>query len=495
VEVIDRFSLPPDSVGSARALSRFGYSLQEALSDLIDNSVDAAASRVHIVFHRSMTRLERVTIADNGRGMSDAKLRSAMQFAANVSHQDTDLGYYGVGMKSSSLSQCRSMTVISAADEGHFSACRWTTESIAGDWQCEALSAATAQPYFIEAFTGSDISNTGTVVLWEDLEKLRTASAERAVAEYVAEMQSRLLLYLGLVYHRFIAAGSLRITIAVRDISSTLCFPRIATALDPFKYSATGAEDYPKIYKAHLADGTTLNLEGHIWPSHAASAEYLLGKRSARTNQGFYFYRNNRLIQAGGWNNVVRDQEADLSQARVAVSLDGHLAPTNIQKSAVELPESLSQSISAAVAADGESFMDYLSAVRKVASKSNRRPALATAVTLTLGRGIPHRLRSRARQGIRTEYVKEIDFSWQDLEDDVLFAVDRLDGRVVLNKRYRTQVLHGVRGGGADAPLLKTALFLLLEDELDRLRSSVKSDVWLAKCNRLLLAALREEIS
>ena len=189
----------------------------------------------------------------------------------------------------------------------------------------------------------------------------------------------------------------------------------------------------------------------------------------------------------------MQKQEPDLALARVRVSLDGRPATTNVQKSAVELPASLAQSLEKATSSDGSTLTDFLDAARAAASRSNLRTPASPSVKLTLGKGVPYRLRQIARQGVTGEFVTDIQFVWEDLDDEILFEVDRLDSRVILNKRYRADVLGGERGGGADAPLLKTALFLLLERELGRIRSSPKSDIWLQKCNYLLLAALREE--
>ena len=247
-EVIEHFTLLPDSVGSARVFSHFGYTLEESLADLVDNSVDAGASLVHIVFHRSESALERVTIADDGRGMSSDRLRAAMQFAQNSSHQATDLGYFGIGMKAASLSQCSSMSVLSIGAEGTLSGCRWTAKSIGGNWQCEALNPRAMLPRFAEAFIGTAVPESGTVVLWENLGKLCTAPSEDAVAMFVANMQSDVSSHLGLVFHVFLRERRLKITLAVRNISEISCFPRMVSPLDPFQYTSSGAPGFPRLY-------------------------------------------------------------------------------------------------------------------------------------------------------------------------------------------------------------------------------------------------------
>ncbi len=138
IRSIEAFSLPPDGGGAAKAFSRIGYDLADALADLVDNSLDAEASRVEITFHRDDTQIFAVTIADNGGGMDDPVLRDAMRFAAPTARREDALGVFGLGMKSASLSQCRSLTVLSRTG-GPVAGCRWSVESIKADWSCEVL--------------------------------------------------------------------------------------------------------------------------------------------------------------------------------------------------------------------------------------------------------------------------------------------------------------------------------------------------------------------
>lgn len=201
LRIVDTFDLPPDSGGTVKAFSRIGYDLTEALADLIDNSIDASAGRVEITFNRIDAAIASVTVADNGRGMTNTRLREAMRFAGSQTRPDDALGIYGLGMKSASLSQCQSVR--------H------------GD-------------------------HTG--------------------------------------------------------------LPRRVRAHDPFGYPASGREGYPRVFNAKLPDGGRLALNAHIWPYGSTLPEFLLGWRRGTPHQGIYFYRNDRLIQAGGWHGLVKEE-------------------------------------------------------------------------------------------------------------------------------------------------------------------------------------------
>jgi Histidine kinase-, DNA gyrase B-, and HSP90-like ATPase len=43
--------VPPDAAGTIESVSALGYSLESAIADIVDNSLDASASRVDVVFH------------------------------------------------------------------------------------------------------------------------------------------------------------------------------------------------------------------------------------------------------------------------------------------------------------------------------------------------------------------------------------------------------------------------------------------------------------
>src|SRR5438105_14334303 len=106
--------LRPDPSGTAGVLSRIGYSLEESLADLIDNSIDARATKVLVRFVRSVSSITRVIIADNGHGMAESKLHKIMQYGVQLKHEPGDLGKYGIGLKSASFSHCASLTVLSS---------------------------------------------------------------------------------------------------------------------------------------------------------------------------------------------------------------------------------------------------------------------------------------------------------------------------------------------------------------------------------------------
>src|SRR5215831_5102639 len=116
------------------------YPLEASIADLVDNSIDAGARNVHIRFTRSGPRLIRLCIADDGNGMTKEQIELAMQFAARRRYGRNDLGMFGVGLKTASLSQAESVVVASRAKGNIAVGRRWTKSGIKKhDWRLDIL--------------------------------------------------------------------------------------------------------------------------------------------------------------------------------------------------------------------------------------------------------------------------------------------------------------------------------------------------------------------
>ncbi|BCM94153.1 hypothetical protein IAD21_06056 [Abditibacteriota bacterium] len=94
-----------------------GYkNVESALSELVDNSLQADASRVEIALRENANSLEtnsyEILLWDNGNGMSRSDLEAALQFGGSSRFNDREgLGRYGMGLPNSSLSQARRVDI------------------------------------------------------------------------------------------------------------------------------------------------------------------------------------------------------------------------------------------------------------------------------------------------------------------------------------------------------------------------------------------------
>lgn len=124
--------LPPDAENMINAMRALGYSFKTALADIIDNSISASASRLDIITPPTAMEDQFLAILDNGHGMTAGQLMAAMKHAGknpNAERETSDLGRYGLGMKTASLSQCRDLIVISKADDG-IKGAEWSLDTI-----------------------------------------------------------------------------------------------------------------------------------------------------------------------------------------------------------------------------------------------------------------------------------------------------------------------------------------------------------------------------
>lgn len=110
-----------DSVPSARrlinSLRDLGYDFVKAAADVIDNSIQAGADKIEInmEFNGDHSWFQ---VADNGKGMTENELNEAMRFGTEREYSPNELGEFGLGLKTASISQCRKLTVASRSN-GH----------------------------------------------------------------------------------------------------------------------------------------------------------------------------------------------------------------------------------------------------------------------------------------------------------------------------------------------------------------------------------------
>ncbi len=487
-------TVTPDPGRLIFALRQIGYSLEQALSDLIDNAVSAGARNVLIRFLWKGERILAVAIADDGNGMSPEQLLNAMRFGSADRGNHMSLGKFGLGLKLASFSHARKLTVVSRAG-GDCSARRWTLEGIRRNWDCETLSSAQATELFGAPWSPLDLRKGGTIVHWDDVDKLPVSS--RGLRYTLGLLHRRLELHLGLHFHRFLQQGTLRIYVDQQEHGEQEHQIRARIApLDPFAYPYAPSEGYPRVFAVRIPDVGEIMAEGHIWPPNNELAEYRLGNRAA-ARQGFFFYRNDRLIQAGGWNGLVQNEtEPHSSLARVRVDLPPALDSSfslSVQKSSVIVPPGFVEAVQSAEDTEGTGFERYRQAAQTIYRNRDAR-ALARRPTVP-GRGLPASVAKAfaSSVGDDAEDVRPIDMHWTKMDNADFFRLDAENSRLLLNARYRSKILLGLTPGMEDVPLLKTVLFCLLSQDLTTPKPSARRRHELARINRILAAAAELE--
>ncbi len=484
----DRYEeLQPDAEGMTDVLGRIGHSLADALADLIDNSLDAGSKHVLIRFTRGKDRLVRVTVADDGTGMSEKRLKEIMQFGVKTNHASSDLGKYGIGLKAASFSWCDSFSVITHRDN-KTAGRRWTRESVKMGWRVEVIASGAATSFYSRGWKPIANNRHGTLIVWDRVRA--DAMRENSFEAHIDKLLVELGVDLGMRFHRFIQDGRLKIFLQTELDGAKIPNPPIPVApYNPFGYPAPGRKGYPVDFQLSLENGHLIKLRAHIWPPNSKHQNYKLGGGAVVKRQGFYFYRNDRLIEPGGWHGY-QMEEPHSSLARVEVELPPSLDSAfqlTVQKHAFQPPQSFLDAVKAARAGN-TSFMEYVEAAKDTyrnAPKDGRR-------VFVPGKGLP----VMASKGIGKLFPKtdreirsKVDFVWARMPADTVFSLDRDDATLVLNARYRDEITGG-KSSATDAALVKTLLFFISREALGSLRISGKLRDDLQFVNDAMLQAL-----
>ena len=490
IAVISTEEIPPDPANMITALRQIGYTLEQSIADLIDNSITAKARRVLVRFVHDGKNIQRLVIADDGDGMNAKKLREAMKFGSKQQGDGASLGKYGMGLKVASFGYAQTLTVLTR--QGNFvGGRRWTVGGISDGWMCDILDKEQVKDNLNQPLGNVDISKKGTILVWSDIDRLTIDKG--GVAKTLQKITKRLNLHFGLCFHRFIENKKLEIRIDDRAIGSEesdIC--TIVKAVNPFGYGKSGADDFPKTYKANVPGVGPLSLTAHIWPPNSKAIEYKLGSKAA-ARQGFYFYRNDRLIQPGGWNGVVDNEtEPHTSLARIVINMSrGQDAQygLNVQKSAIIVPTTFTEAIKTAVSGDGDTLQDFRVEAQKVYRKDERYSA---SLPLVPDRGIPRKLARDVRAFISPKRgrVRKVKIEWGTVKSGDVFELDRNDKRIILNNAFRSDILAGRAASQSDVPAFKLLLFLLLEKDLDQGKVSALQRERLDLINNILIEAV-----
>ena len=158
--------IPPNPSPLIESLRDLGYSLGTALADIIDNSITAGAKKIRI-FSNPSSDNPMIGILDDGTGMSETVLFEAMRLGTRSPlevRDQSDLGRFGLGLKTASFSQCRKLSVMSRAD-GVTSCAQWDLEHVARSkkWEMRIPDGPSAIPW------SETLGAHGTLVVWEDM--------------------------------------------------------------------------------------------------------------------------------------------------------------------------------------------------------------------------------------------------------------------------------------------------------------------------------------
>ncbi|BBH35640.1 ATP-binding protein [Pseudomonas sp. St290] len=337
----------PDPLGLFKILARAGHSLPSAVADLVDNSLSHGAREIDITFPNPNAGGRWMCIRDDGRGMTPSGLRDAMKIGHQREYDDGDLGKFGYGLKGAAWSQADRLTVVSKAAGSESTTLTWDKDHLAKTRRWALLS----DPVAPEHASAVNIGETGTAVLLTQMRPSMEPARGRADSPYAQELAA-IKSHLELVFHRYLEGkvrGRERVVIRLND--------DVLRANNPMGHPLTKEYDQHRIELPGASPDKTpvLYVRAYVTPHEEEFDEYIkdlppLEQRverdrhslNGRANdaQGLYFYRLDRLIKWGGWEDLfAKDEHTKL--IRVAIDFD-RLADEQLQvdisKQLIRLP-------------------------------------------------------------------------------------------------------------------------------------------------------------
>lgn len=289
----------PEASSMIETFRAIGYNIETAVADIIDNSISANAKNIWINFDWKGANTW-LSIKDDGDGMNNEELIQAMRPGSKnplESRSSKDLGRFGLGLKTASFSQARQLTVLSKKQD--YSCVYWTWDlnyvNQTGNWDLIK--------YLPDSFNENALAHltSGTLVIWNDIDRLvkHFKQNDNSALDKFMFIMEQVKKHLAMVFHRFIE--NKKIKIFFQDIE--------INAWNPFLPN----EQATQIFSEEQLHNGKVIIKGFVLPHKSKISEetykFAEGTKGWNEHQGFYIYRNERLLLAGDWLGLFRKEE------------------------------------------------------------------------------------------------------------------------------------------------------------------------------------------
>lgn len=327
-----------DATPSYKMMKTMGfgsYTLETAISDIVDNSITAKAKNINLNFKWfEETEKSYVEIIDDGVGMDSKELLNAMIFSGkgiDDERTEDDLGKYGLGLKTASLFACKCLTVISKKEGHTITAKRLDQDLVDSE----------------KSWVGIDLDKSkelkkikllkGTIVRWD---KLNFVDEGVNSKKYFLLMVDSICSHLSLYFHRFLESDKLTITVNGRSVKPWNPTGQFHLSTNCFENKELLYKGYPIIVKAYILPSTLKCSQDEIEQ---------LYRDEALKRQGFYVYRNNRLLVGGGWLSLKKlSTHQQYNSVRITIEISSQLDSDfkiDFTKSSLKLPKNVENEI------------------------------------------------------------------------------------------------------------------------------------------------------
>lgn len=337
---LNEIILEPDPARVMEGLRDTGYDFNMAMADLVDNSIAANATVIKVYLNPLPNNDLKLYIVDNGCGMTMEGLMNAMRYGSNRRADASSLGKFGLGLKTASTAFCRSLSLMSRGEDRKCNKVQWDLDEIAkiNKWKLLQPSISPDEQDLLDEVTDG---GTGTIVIWEKIDRLlKDYQQIQAKKNAIKRILEKLKFHFSMVYQRFLDPNYTDnpIKIYLNDVE--------IMPWDPFCLKEKGTtEAGVKKIKAELPDGgeSFFTVKAYVLPRKEDFSSVDVYNQAEINNdmQGFYVYRENRLLHQGDWAGIYRN-DPHFSLIRVDLSFDHTLDDAfnvDIKKSRIHINE------------------------------------------------------------------------------------------------------------------------------------------------------------
>ena len=331
--------VPPRADAMIASLRAMGYDLPMAIADLIDNSISAKARHIWIDYHWA-GRDSWIRILDDGMGMSEEMLKDAMRLGSQSPHEERssdDLGRFGLGLKTASFSQCKMLAVHTKTPECEVSTRCWDLDHVEQSKKWELSKVVTDD--VSKLFSPLDDLDHGTVVIWQKLDRIIDDFVDDNDDDIRDVFYEKFSLgvkqYLEMVFHRYLSPP-INFSIQVGRAELKPWDPYLTTNIFTQKLPI---EKY---------DDGSVQLVPYVLPHVSKRSQHENsvggGPMGWNSQQGFYLYRNKRLIVPGGYLDFQIKPEEHHKLARIMLDIDNKMDDEwkiDIRKASAHPPDRL----------------------------------------------------------------------------------------------------------------------------------------------------------
>ena len=467
--------------------------IEAAVADLVDNSIDAKARTIEIRLHRKPFKNDpsfqplSISVWDDGKGMDRVSILEAVKLSGDGKKDTSTLGKFGVGLKAASFSKSLTTSIFSKTEVSGVVGVELS--GTVGDRRFGQLVETASGSGFERSFSRIP-AISGTIVRWEAMRGIPSMESESEVRNYIQDLSQRLNRHLGIVFHNFLSdefESKTNITILQVDENGGVGIPSHVKAIAPICKNEPNAEIHE----------FTVSFNAHQFPirlqiSLKNSKFDILEKASGSINgSGMYIYRNNRVVQIGGWDGVLAAGNRDFRLMRVeiqipvAFELDGNFSVAH-QKNSCVMSDNLRNAILEAKDPLTQHDLRDFAAIAERKQKASLPRALKATKLVRVMDGLPADLIKL----INAETIPAgtpisiviVDFP---ANNDDVFQLESAGRKLLINKKFAGTTEN-------EKQKFVSSIFLLCQPWLGRDSLSAQNALDIATFNRLLLSAIKE---